>query len=145
MLKIGDKLYKRVGLVGILTFTVYEIREQEKLTLYAIREEKRGYELLVAKDVKKDIYHFVSMLNDDEDENGYYDNTPNSLGLDSEYYASKSEAIKWTLSKNIDCLKEELEEKEQQVKRIKNKIKEYKLHIKDIDTLEEYYNKFINQ
>ena len=144
MLKIGDKLYKRVGMVGILTFTVYEIRKQKNLTLYAVSEDRKGYALLVVEDNQKDIYHFVSML--DENEDGYLENNPNSLGLDSEYFTTKTEAIKWTLTQNIKALNRELKDYENKASEVKKKISEYELHLKDIDTLEEYYmEKYGNQ
>lgn len=43
-LKIGDVIYKRVTLAGIMSYTVYEVRETKDSILYAIRcNDCRGH------------------------------------------------------------------------------------------------------
>ena len=142
-MKIGDRLYKRVALAGIFSYVCYEVRRQEKATLYAVRcEQCRDHEpceLLVTKIPKQNAYKYVCMLNEDVDED--YCTSQRQWheqmdDRDSVYYTTKARAIEWALKNSLDFYEAENKKHEDAIKRNEQKMKEIYLQLEDLDAVE---------
>ncbi len=139
MLKIGDKLYRKVYLSSIFEYEVYEIRQSKDNTQYAIRcnacSDHEKCELLVVErehtrklPQKEKEYKFVCMLNnvgEDESEQYYWHET---CDLDYETYFVPDIKIAKILTykkaivlkeKEIKKYKETIDKKEKEIAELK--------------------------
>lgn len=102
-MKIGDTVYKKVLFNGVLSYKVFEIREQEEIVFYAIRcENCKHYphcELLITvsdgtknKPDNEKEYKYVAMLNDNE-ENPHYLTHSTELDNETPFMADRDRVI----------------------------------------------------
>ena len=144
-MKIGDTVYKKVLFNGVLSYKVFEIREQEEIVFYAIRcENCKHYphcELLitVSDDTKnkpdnEKEYKYVAMLNDNG-ENPQYLTHYTELDDETPFMADRDRVIARTRQHYIRTLEEEREQIRKKLEDIDTAIKKEQDALRDIETL----------
>ena len=144
-MKIGDTVYKKVLFNGVLSYKVFEIREQKEIVFYAIRcEDCKHYphcELLITvsdgtknKPDNEKEYKYVSMLNDNE-ENPQYLTHSTELDNETPFMADRDRVIARTRQHYIRTLEEEREQIRKKLEDIDTAIKKEQDALRDIETL----------
>ena len=123
-LKIGDELFTHESGKGIFTYVVLGVREYEGATLYEVECQECKHHtkcrLLVAQKDEQEVFRYVSMLNDDEDNEQYYWHSS------AEYFMTRKDCMKDAWNKAIAYHTKHAQELEDSLKIQRKRIAELK-------------------
>jgi len=126
-LKIGDELFKYQPLKGIWSYIVLGVRDYGDSVLYEIEcqacNDHEKCRILVAQNDNQKSFHYVSIVNDDEEHEQYY------WHIQNEYYVSKNDCKRQAYKKEVEYKENRIKELEAQLKTVKDSLTELKLLI----------------
>lgn len=125
-LKLNDKLYSYRSLIGIFTYVVLGVRNYKDSVFYEVEcEECKGHDrcrLLVSRVDNMDRFKYVSMVDEDEEDEQYY------LHSTDEFFMSKNECKKAAYEAVKARKEEEIEQMKKDLKRAEDSLNEIKAY-----------------
>ncbi len=132
-MKIGDELYRCLFTgagTALWRYEVIEVRQSKETELYVLlcHACTHGYKCeVLASEVRKGVYSYVGMVNEDED--GSQDYWHKSFALESMYFTTKAAARKNYGGKALDEYREKLKESVATTKRLTKCIADLQLWV----------------
>lgn len=136
-LKIGDKIYKYIWSKGAFTYEVFGVREYGNVTQYEVRckdcNDHQPCELLVVQDGQYNRLNYVTMLNNDGEEDTDQSYYHNGTDVGSKYfYLDRKQCNIEYGTYNLGKLKEKVESSKKTYEHNLEQYNSFKLWIENI-------------